>query len=100
MQKKGPEILVACAACFKVKMSCKTGDGGSTGRKGKAPGKTTGKNSMVGDMESEESKEVDGAAGKGPVVEATRGQEGTRRSGRSTRRVAVAAKKKLEKYCV
>src|SRR6266481_1797748 len=84
-QKKGPEILVACAACFKVKMSCKTGDGGSTGQKEKVLGKTTRKDSTVGDVESEESKEDSGATGEGPVVEATCGQEGTRRCGRTTR---------------
>ena len=27
--KKGPETLITCMACFKVKMSCKTGDDGA-----------------------------------------------------------------------
>ena len=43
-----------CAACFKVKMSCKTGDNGAQGRKkAKALVRRTQKDSMAEDVESE-----------------------------------------------
>ena len=90
-------MLATCAACFKVKMSCKTGDNGTTGRnEAKTLARTSREGSTAGDMESEDEKEDGGAAGEGPVVEAMCGQEG----GRATQQVAVTVKKKLEKYCV
>ena len=51
---KGPETLLTCTACFKVKMSCKTGDNGAQGgKKAKMLARRTRKDSTVEDVESE-----------------------------------------------
>ena len=62
---------------------------------GKMPARTSREGSTVGDVESEDAREDGGAAGEGPAAEATHGEEG----GRVTRQAAVAAKRKMEKYC-
>ena len=93
-------MLATCMACFKVKMSCKTRDDGTTGQKeAKVLARTTREDSTVGNVDCEDLKEDGRAAGEGPVVEVTCGQEGARRCGRTTRQAAVVVKKKLEKYC-
>ena len=52
MWKKGPETLIACTVCFKVKMSCKTGGDGAQGRKqAKTPVRKTQKDSTAEDVE-------------------------------------------------
>ena len=67
--KKGPETLIACAACFKVKMSCKTRGDGVQGRKqAKTLVRKTRKDSTAEDVESKDMEE-DGKARGGKVYD-------------------------------
>ena len=98
--KKGPETLIVCAACFKIKMSCKTGDDGAQGQKKvKTPVRRTQKNSTAEDVESEDMEEDGKARDRGPEMGVAQGHEEAGRHGRTTQQAGLAAKKKLEKYC-
>ena len=85
-RKKGPETLIMCAVCFKIKMSCKTGDDGAQGRKKvKTLVRRTWKDSMAEDVESEDTEEDGKARDGGPEMEVAQGREEARRCGRTTR---------------
>ena len=99
--KRGPETLIACAACFRVKMSCKTGDDGAQGgKKTKTPVRRTWKDSTVEDVESEDTEEDGKAKDGGLKTGAVQGHEEAGQRGRMTQQVGLVAKAKLEKYCM
>ena len=78
-------MLIACTACFKVKMSCKTRDNGAQGgKKAKMLVRRTQKDSTVEDVESEDTEEDGKAKDRGPKMGVAWGCKEAGQCGRPT----------------
>ena len=69
------------------------------GKKAKTLARRTWKDSMVEDVESEDTEEDGKAKDGGPKMGAVWGHEEVGQHGRTTRQAGLVAKTKLEKYC-